>query len=161
MPINYDQAWREAVASVDSTVQFIDTITLAHSTFPSTYRYARSDTDLLVGTDIYLGKQFAFTLPEVKSGVGGGLSIRVSNVTPDVMQIMRKAVASTEFIQLGFKSFLAGNESANASFSTTFSVSKIDFKGDDMDILASYLDTVNKKVPAEVYTTREFPGLRT
>lgn len=160
MPYTFTQAWREAVASVDSTVAFIETISLSHPTFPSAYRYSKSDTDLIIGGVTYIGKQFQSSLPELSSTNGGGIQVNVSNVTSQIFNIFRNAVNTGIPILLEPKYFVANQPLATASFATKLFVKTVGFDKSDMIMQAGYPDTTNKKLPAEKYTTRECPGLR-
>jgi hypothetical protein len=160
MPFEYSDAWKEAVAGVDSTVAFVDTISLSHSTFPATYRYSRSDTDLIIGGVTYRGKQFSYSLPELRAGGSQGIQISLSNVTSEVINIFKTANKTKEPILVDFKSFIANQPLATASFASKLFVKTVSFNKSDMAMQAGYPDTTNKKLPAEKYTTRECPGLR-
>lgn len=165
MPITSTQAHREAIASVDNSKVFVDTIEVSHSTFPEPYRFARSDSDLIVnfgsGNIIYYGQQFSFSLPMVKGAVGAGLNIKIGGINPSDLDIIRKAIKTEEKILLNFKTFIIDNPSNNGTFSAALSVKDISFDGSDVNLLAIYPDTSNRKVPSKSYNTRDCPGLRT
>jgi hypothetical protein len=160
MPYDYSQAWKEAVASVNSTVAFVDTISFSHASFPSTYRYARSDTDLIIQGTTYKGKQFYMSLPEIKAGVTTGINITISNVTSEIINIFKKANQSKTPILVDLKSFVPNQITMTASFATKLYVKSLGFNKSDMSMTAGYPDSTNMKLPKEKYTTRECPGLR-
>jgi hypothetical protein len=160
MPMSYSNAMKEAIASVDHGVTFIDTVTISHSTFPAPFRYARADTDLIVNGITYLGKQFKWSLPELKAQSGAGINITVANASRALVDYVRTANNTIEPIKLLFASFIANVPTATASFSTALDVVQISVNKTDLVLNASYPDTINKKVPSKVYTTKEFPGLR-
>jgi hypothetical protein len=160
MPYNYTQAWKEAVASVDSRVAYVDTIAFSHASFAQTYRYSRSDTDLIIGADTYKGKQFDLSLPEISSGSSTGINITLSNVTSQIINIFKLANKSKTPILVELKSFVADQPTATASFSTKLFVKSVSFNNSDMVLSAGYPDSSNLKLPKENYTTWECPGLR-
>ena len=160
MPFEYTQAYREAVASVDSTVAYIHTFSFSHSTFPQTYRYAISDHDLVIEGVTYKAKQLKSSYPSIGEDGNQGMNISVSNVTSQVFNIFRTAKNTKEPILVEPKNFVANQPTKTASFSTKLFVKQVGFGGSDMILQAGYPDTTNLKLPTENYTTRECPGLR-
>lgn len=160
MPYEYSEAYKEAIASVDRSVAFIDTVAISHSTFPATFRFARSDTDLIISGITYTGKQFKWQLPELKSESGSGINITVSNASRSLLNYVRVANNTIEPIKLLFASFIANQPASTASFSTALDVIQISLNKTDLVLTANYPDTANKKIPSKVYTVKEFPSLR-
>ena len=167
MPITFDQAYKEAIASARQDVAFTDTITIV---LPidryswnglTTYRFSRSDVDLTINGDLYQGRQFQYTMPELKANSGGTLQITISDMAVELVPIIRKALESENPVTIMFISFFVnGLVTSQANFEQTMEIKSISANNTDVIISAGYPDTVNKKVPARLYTTQEFPGLR-
>ena len=167
MPITFDQAYKEAIASARQDVAFTDTITIVLPTdrytwnSVTTYRFARSDVDLQINGVAYQGRQFQYTLPELKANSGGALQITISDMAVELVPIIRKALESTDPITIMFISFFVnGALTSQANFEQSMEIKSISANNTDITISAGYPDTVNKKVPARLYTSQEFPGLR-
>lgn len=160
MPFTSTQGYREAVASLDSTVAYVHTYSFSHSTFPQVYRFAISDTDLIIEGVTYKAKQINATLPDVTVGGNQGMNITVSNVTSSMINIFKTAKNTKEAILVDPKRFVVDQPTKTASFDTKLFVKNVNFNGSDMVLLAGYPDSTNLKLPKEKYTTRECPGLR-
>lgn len=160
MSQEYSETMKEAIASVDRSVTFIDTVSFSHSVFPYTFRFARADTDLIISGVTYKGKQFKWNLPELKAQGNGGIQITITNASRELIRYIRNANNSIEPIKLLFASFIANNPSATGSFPTALDVFQISANQSDLVLNANYPDTINKKVPAVLYTTKNFIGLR-
>lgn len=160
MPFDYTQAWKEAVASVDSTVAYVHTYSFSHSTFPQIYRYSISDTDLIIGGVTYKAKQINASLPDIRAGGNQGMNITVSNVTSQIINIFKTANQTKEAILVEPKSFVVNQPTKTASFATKLFVRNVSFGNSDMMLTVGYPDSTNLKLPKEKYTTRECPGLR-
>lgn len=158
MPLNWNQAWAEAVASVDTTVAFIDTVEISCDSF-STYRYAVADSDLEINGNLYIGKKFSCDLPQLKSQSNGGMDIKISNVKKDIVINLDKALSQFKKINVLYAQYLAGT-SGYAKFIVPLQVTSIDTDKSDLIVHASYINTSNKKVPSKMYTAKEHPGLR-
>lgn len=160
MPFEFTQAYREGVASVDSTIAFIRTFSFSHSTFPQTYRYAVSDQDLIIEGVTYRAKQLKSSYPSIGSEGNQGMNISVSNVTSQIINIFKTANKTKEPILVEPKNFVANQPTKTASFATKLFVKQVTFGNSDMMLQAGYPDSTNLKLPREKYTTRECPGLR-
>lgn len=160
MPYSYSEAWKEAVASVDSTARYINTITFTHSSFSQAYRYAQSDTDLELEGVIYKGKQFDLSLASIEKGGNKGISVSVSNVTSQIVVLFRTAIQTKEPILVELRNFIQDRPSASATFATKLFVRTVSFKDSDMSLTAGYPDSANKRLPKQLYNNFECPGLR-
>lgn len=160
MPFEYTQAYKEAVASVDSTVAFVSTYSFSHSTFQQVYRFAISDTDLIISGVTYKAKQIKSS--GLSIGKDGNLSINisVSNVTSTIFNIFRNANKTKEMVLIELKGFVPNQPTATASFSNKLIAKPVVWNGSDMSMQAGYPDTTNLKLPKVMYTNRSYPGLR-
>lgn len=160
MAFTLSDAWKEAIASVDAALSYVEYLKITHSTFASDYNFSKSDTDLEINNVLYKGVQFEWNLPAVKAQTNGGISLKVSNVTRDVIDEIEVAYATDEPILVYIGSVVAGQVSATASFTQPMEVSEFGLADSDLSLNAGYPDTINKKVPSKDYTTKEFIGLR-
>lgn len=160
MPYEYSDAYKEAVASVDSRVAYIFTYSFFHSTFPSTYRFAISDVDLIIEGTTYKGKQIKSSGLSVGKDGNTSINISVSNVTSTIFNIFRNSNKTSEPVLIELKGFIPDQPTATASFSTKLFAKPVIWNGSDMSMSAGYPDSTNLKLPKVKYTTRKYPGLR-
>lgn len=167
MPLSFDQVYKEAVASARQDVTFVDTIVLKYytSASPTFKRYARSDTDLEIGGVYYQGKQFSYTLPELKANTNASLNITIADVAQELAPFIDAILAYKDptlgYIPMTvlFESYIAGTAN-KANFIQPMEVQSFSLNNTDLVMQAGYPDAGNRKCPNGNYTTTEFPGLR-
>lgn len=170
MPVTQEQAYKEAVASARQDVSFIDTIKIVcptdrYTVIPSypdfpTFRFARSEVDLVINGDTYIGRQFNYTFPVLQANAGGTFNITISDIARDFVNLLRKVGKSSNPILIYYDSyFLNAGTMAKATFLRPMEVLQANCKDTDLVISAGYPDIINKKVPIENYTLLQFPGL--
>ena len=160
MPISSTEAMKEAYAKAPTDIQTVDTIVLDHSLFPFTLRFVRSEFDMSLQGNTYLGRQFKYSLPEVSAKSNTGVNITVTDIDRTYIQHIDNAVQTTEPITLLFNTWIIGTYEPQAGFDNALESKSISLKNGDLVMSAGYPDLVNLKIPRARYTTEEFPGLR-
>ncbi len=160
MSISFTQAYKEALASAPTDVTTIDTIDMDHPTFPQPLYFARSEKDIELGGQTYLGRQFKFKPPEISSKSNSSLHLTIGDIRRQTIRFVDAAVKTTDPITVLFQSWILGVSGPQAGFITALESNNITLKNNKMVLSAGYPDLVNLKLPKIVYTTEEFPGLR-
>lgn len=160
MPIEYTEAYKEALASAPYDVITIDSIDISHSLFPTTLRIARCEHDITLGGYEYLGRQFSFKLPELSQKSNASLSVSIANISSLAIDYVDRAVETTEPILVKFNSWILGLSGPQAGIEQELEVNNVSVDGINLTLSASYPDIINLKLPRVNYTVEEFPGLR-
>lgn len=160
MPFSFEEAYKEALASAPADVTIIETITIDHPTFPSPFRFARTDKDVTLDGDVFSGSQFEVTLPQMSAGSSASLQISVSDIKLNVGKELDVAAESLVPITVLYQSFLTTETSAQAEFSAPLEGTQLSLQDRTLVMSATYPDLVNKKIPAIEYSTNLMPGLR-
>lgn len=162
MPLSFNSAYREALASANSDQTTIDTITIDHTTFSSPFRFARLDEEgtFNLGGDNYIAKKFDFSLPQVEASTNSSISISIEGVGFEYTSLIDGAMETTDPITVLFKSFIVGVGGASAYFDQTLEVSNISISNRVLSINAGYPDIINRKVSRIIYDTIRYPGIK-
>lgn len=159
-PVNFEQAYKEALASAPDNIATLDTITISHSTFAQPFRFVRAEEDQTLDGDLYIARQFDIKLPEMSAASSGGLQLQISDIDYSVVAAADKAVNTLEPMLVLYQGFMTTEVGAQVAFTTPLEGTSLQLKGTTLTINATYPDLVNKKIPNDKYTTEEFPGLR-
>lgn len=162
MSLTESEAMKEARASVDNTVVYVNVFTFYHlDLVPTTLYYCQSDVDLLISGQLYKGVQLKVNFPQVDPASLGSFDMTVSNVPFSIIRNLTTISKGKVPIKFNFSTLIANQTSATATLENSLDVIKprANSKG-DLTFNASYPNTINKKVPAVNYTTKNFRGLR-
>ena len=160
MPVNFTEAYKEALALAPTNVSYYETMTFSHSAFPSDFRIVRAEKVMTLDGDEYLPAQFACTLPEVTAGSNGTLEVSLADVSQEITRLMDVVAKSSEKIAVDYKVFTSSEATAQAYLSAALEVKTISQSGRILTASVGYPDAVNKKIPAQSYRTNLFRGLR-
>ncbi len=160
MPLDFTAAFREAVANNPDNVTFIDAFTINHSAFPAPFRFCQADKDLTLDGNLFLGRQFSATPPEMKAKSSSGIQIQIVDIDNSVGLFLDAAMETLEPISVLYETYMSTETVAQASFSAPLEGTKLSITGGTLALTATYPDIINKKIPAQQYTTNLFPGLR-
>jgi hypothetical protein len=161
MPIDFQQAYKEALASAQEDITFTDTLTISHPTFPAPFRFARADKDVTLAGNVYIGRQFSMTLPQLKAKSAGGIQITITDIDFSVGATLDAAVSSLTPITILYQGFISTESTVQAEFSAPLEATRIAINGRTLVLTGTYPDLINKKIPSQEYTSNNFPGLRT
>lgn len=159
MPREFSEAMKEAIASVDTRVVFIDTLVISCDDFDDDYRFCRGDVDLIIGGLTYLGKNFESSMPQVASGQNSSLTVTIGQAL-GLFTVINSAIKNRKTIKCTLNTYLAGDINATALFTKELLVKSPRLEKGGLSFTAGYPDMVNKKVPSIVYTTKNTTGLR-
>ncbi|PCI27877.1 hypothetical protein COB55_04880 [Candidatus Wolfebacteria bacterium] len=160
MPISFTQAMKEALASAPTDVTTIDTMVLNHPTFPSALYFARSEYDIELDGQVYIGRQYKIRFPQMSAKSNSSLSITLSKIGRQTISYIDAAVITLDPITVLAQSWILGTSGPQSGFETALETRVVTLKNNDLNLTAGYPDLVNLKVPQRVYTTEEFPGIR-
>lgn len=166
------EAIKEAYASAPSDVVIINTLELRHPAFDQPIRVAlayepvtaRLETSAPVNAGQLVEFQpftFDFTLPEVTDTGVPDLSIRIDNVSREIMQNIELAVPEPNRLEVTYRAFMSNDLSSGPHNDPPLhlNINYIEADAFSVTARASIVDFANKKFPGENYTDVNFPGL--
>lgn len=160
MPYSFTEAYKEAQASNKTSITYIDTLTINHPTFGAPLRFCRSDKNLTLDGDDYVGKQFKAIPPAVKGRSNSGMSVELSDIDRSIGPLLDELATSEIPIDILIKVFLSSQVAAQAEMVAPLEASAVVLRGRTLIISADYPDLINKRIPSDRYTTNVFRGLR-
>lgn len=166
------EAIKEAYASAPSDVVIINTLEIRHPAFTAPIRVvsdyvpvtARLETNApLNGDEMVEFTPFAFelTLPEITDRGVPELSLKIDNVSREIIQNIELAMGLPDKLELTYRAFLSNDLSGGPHNDPPLhlTITSIEADAHAVQARASIADFVNKKFPSKEYDERRFPGL--
>lgn len=164
MPIS--AALKEVYASAPTTVRFVETIALSHSTFSQTYYLANdnvSSTFLLEtgATVTFVAMPFKIVLPRSDGSGNQDLQLVLPNIGRELIDPLEAAQAkTTEPIRCVRRVYLDQGSTTPADSPLTLLISAVSVTREAFSATATRMDVLNRSFPFNYYKISEFPGLR-
>jgi hypothetical protein len=159
------QAIKEAYASAPSDVIVYHTLTIDHPNFTQPIYVVRDTVDLVahLETDVQVTfVRYAFDLvkPEVSATGVPQCTITIDNVSREILANIQLALQSLNKITITYREYLSTDLSGPQN-DPPLTMTVLSIKADVFRITATagFPDLVNKKFPAQEYTSERFPGL--
>ena len=165
-------AIKEAYASAPSDVVIINTLELRHPAFDQPIRVAlsyepvtaRLEKSAPVDAGVMVDFQpftFELTLPEVTDTGVPDLTIRIDNVSREIMGNIELAVPEPQKLEVTYRAFMSNDLSYGPHNDPLLhlNINWIEADAFSVQAKASIADFANKKFPGENYTDVNFPGL--
>lgn len=178
---NLSAALKEAYASAPSDIVIIHTLEMRHPAFidvatglPAPIRVVSDFTPItakLEATAPINANQmvtfqpfaFEFTLPEVMDKGVPELSIRIDNVSREILKNIELAVPMLDKLEVTYRAFLSNSLTFGPHNDPPLHLTITSIEADAVSVSAraSIADFVNKKFPNQEYDETRFPGLIT
>lgn len=165
-------ALKEAYASAPSDVVILATIEIRHPAFTAPIRvvsdYIALNAKLEDSAPLNAGETvefipFAFELglPEMTDKGIPELSLRIDNVSREIMQHIELAMPLPDRLELTYRAYLSTDLTHGPHNDPPLHLNIISIEADAMAITAkaSVIDFINKKFPNQEYDETRFPGL--
>lgn len=167
------EALKEAYASADVSVVIINTLEIRHPAFVEPIRvvsdYAPVSAKLEANAPLNAGQvvtfqPFAFemTLPEVMDKGVPELSLKIDNVSREIIQNIELAIPQPDKLEVTYRAYLSNDMLTNGPHNDPplhLTITSIEADAMAIQARASIADFVNKKFPSQEYDETRFPGL--
>jgi hypothetical protein len=164
-------ALKEAYASAPSDVVILHTLEFRHINFTAPIRVVLDNQALTARLEAsapldalayvsFVAFAFSFKLPDVQNAADPEIIISIDNVTIDIEDALRLAVASPYKIEVTYRPFLTTDLTApQMDPPLTLTVNNVEADDFRVTARASFGNSANKSFPSEVYSAARFPGL--
>ncbi len=169
---NLKEAIKEAYASAPDDVVIIDTIEIRHPAFEAPIRVttngvpiqarleanAPTDAGQVVTFESF---PFEFQLPEVIDSGVPELSLKIDNVSREILRNIELAMPEPQVLEVTYRAFLDVDLLGGPQNDPPLHMNITSIEADAMVVTAkaSIVDFVNRTFPSQLYDDRRFPGL--
>lgn len=170
--IGLSEALKEAYASAPTDVVIINTIEIRHPAFTEPIRVVSDYAPISArleplapsnGGEVVTFQPFAFelTLPEVMDRGVPELSLKIDNVSREILENIELAMGIPDKLEVTYRAFLSNDLLSGPHNEPPLHLDITAIEADALAISAraSIADFVNRKFPSKEYDERQFPGL--
>lgn len=160
----YEDAIKEAYATAQSDVYYLETLEIANPLVETLYLVRdRVDHNLKLEngqTKLFTGTGFRFTLPNAGDNGLQELALAVDNVDRRVTDFIKDVLPSHDPVEVKYRPYLSNDpETPQMNPPLVLYLTDIQVTATEVTGRATFADVLNRKFLAELYNRRRFPAL--
>jgi len=158
-PMDFTDAWKEAVAAVDSSIIHYDTLTITSSKDTESLMIVCSNRDLSTSQGVYMACDFDFRPPETEGGGVGTMEIEIKFL-PRVYRLwIEKQSGLGSQLSVVWRQYIGLDIDPDFECRTPFYITNIDRTPGGVLATATLPDFLSMPFCRRLMTREELPGM--
>jgi len=158
-PMDFTDAWKEAVAAVDSNIIHYDTLTITSSKNADSLMLVCSNKDLSTSQGVYVSCDFDFRPPETEGGTVGSMEIEIKFLPKAARLWIMDQSSSGAQLSVVWRQYIGADIDPDFECRTPFFINKVDRTPGGVLATATLPDFLAMPFCRRIMTREELPGM--